>query len=87
MSKHLTLEDRKNMESLLKEGVSFKEIGRRIGKDCTAVSKEIRKNYETKKPVPTDSLIMHAKTDSDVTNRPFAQASNARGKLPYLCAL
>lgn len=49
MSKHLTLEDRKNMESLLKEGVSFKEIGRRIGKDCTAVSKEIRKNYETKK--------------------------------------
>ena len=30
MSKHLKLEDRKNMESLLKEGVSFKEIGRTL---------------------------------------------------------
>lgn len=42
MSKHLTLSERNDIESLLKGGKSFKEIGRNIGKDCTTISKEIR---------------------------------------------
>ena len=42
MSKHLTLSERKEIEVLLKEAKSFKEIGRNIGKDCTTISKEIR---------------------------------------------
>ena len=42
MSKHMTLSERKDIEMLLKEGKSFKEIGRAIGKDCTTISKEIR---------------------------------------------
>ena len=41
MSKHLTLSERKDIELLLKEGKSFKEIGRTLGKDCTTISKEI----------------------------------------------
>jgi len=42
MSKHMTLSERKEIEMLLKERKSFKEIGRNLGKDCTTISKEIR---------------------------------------------
>lgn len=49
MSKHLTLSDRKDIENLLKEGKSFKEIGRIIGKDCTTISKEIRSHMIERK--------------------------------------
>ena len=42
MSKHLTLLERKDIEILLKESKSFKEIGRKIDKDCTTISKEVR---------------------------------------------
>lgn len=42
MSKHLTLSERKDIELLLKEGKSFKEIGKTLEKDCTTISKEIK---------------------------------------------
>jgi IS30 family transposase len=42
MSKHLTLSERKDIEIMLKEGKSFKGIGRITGKDCTTISKEVR---------------------------------------------
>jgi len=42
MSKHMTLSERINIEILLKEGESFKEIGRHLDKDCTTISKEVR---------------------------------------------
>jgi len=42
MSKHLTLLERKDIEFLLKESKSFKEIGRKMDKDCTTISKEVR---------------------------------------------
>jgi IS30 family transposase len=42
MSKHLSLSERKDIEISLKEGKSFKEIGRNLGKDCTTISKEVR---------------------------------------------
>ena len=38
----MTLSERKDIEILLKEGKSFKEIGRTLGKDCTTISKEVR---------------------------------------------
>jgi len=40
--KHLTMEDRYSIKEGLESGQSFKEIARRIGKDCTTVSKEVR---------------------------------------------
>ena len=42
MSKHMILSERTDIEVLLKEGKSFKEIGRTLGRDCTTISKEIR---------------------------------------------
>lgn len=40
--KHLVYDDRLTIEKMLKDGQSFKAIGRAIGKDCTTVSKEVR---------------------------------------------
>lgn len=42
MSKHMSLSERKDIEILLKEGRSFKEIGRALNRDCTTISKDIR---------------------------------------------
>lgn len=42
MSRHMTISERDEIEKLLKEGKSFKEIGRTLGKNCTTISKEIR---------------------------------------------
>ena len=47
-NKHLTIEQRKEIEGCLDHGVSFKAIGGRIGKDPTTVSYEVkhhRKEY------------------------------------------
>ena len=40
--KHLTFEDRLEIQAGLNLGLSFKEIAKRIGKDPTTVSKEIK---------------------------------------------
>ena len=48
MKKHLSLDERFEIENGLCKGMSFKEIGRNIGKDCTTVSREIRNHYIVK---------------------------------------
>ena len=46
--KHLTLDDRVEIQECLNKGVSFKAIARRIGKDPTTVSKEVKKHIHIK---------------------------------------
>ena len=41
-NKHLSFDDRLEIEKGLSDNLSFKQIGKNIGKDCTTVSKEIR---------------------------------------------
>ena len=41
-NKHLTLDDRYDIQHALNERLSFKAIGLSLGKDCTTISKEIR---------------------------------------------
>lgn len=48
MKKHLSLDERFDIENSLCKGLSFKEIGRSIGKDCTTISREIRNHYIVK---------------------------------------
>ena len=47
-NKHLSFDDRLEIEKGLKERLSFKEIAKIINKDCTTISKEIRNHYITK---------------------------------------
>lgn len=49
-NKHLVLNDRYAIEQALNDRLSFKAIGRLLGKDCTTISKEIKSHliYEKK---------------------------------------
>lgn len=44
MSKYFTYEERLNLQKYLKESCSFKEISRRLGKNPTTISREVRKH-------------------------------------------
>ena len=43
--KHLTALDRITIENSLKNNDSFKAIAKKLDKDCTTISKEIRNHY------------------------------------------
>ena len=43
-NKHMTLEDRLEIQECLMHGMTFKAIAARIGKDQTTVSKEVKKH-------------------------------------------
>ena len=45
--KHLTQQDRLEIQECLNKGMSFKDIGKRIEKDQTTVSKEVKKHIKT----------------------------------------
>ena len=46
-NKHFKYEDRVVIQQSLKEKLSFKEIGKLLNKDCTSVSREIRRHVVT----------------------------------------
>ena len=48
MFKHLSLDDRLDIEKYLNQNKSFKEIGLLINKNCTTISREIRNHYVVK---------------------------------------
>ena len=45
-NKHLSFDDRLEIEKGLKENLSFKQIARQMEKDCTTISKEIRNHIQ-----------------------------------------
>ncbi len=46
-NKHMTLDDRIEIQDCLCKGVTFKKIGERISKDPTTVSKEVKLHGQT----------------------------------------
>ena len=54
--KHLSFEDRCIIQEFLNYGHSFTEIGTRIGKDRTAISKEVRHHRFTKVRTASSSV-------------------------------
>ena len=51
MFKHLSLDERLDIEKYLSQNKSFKEIGKLIDKNCTTISREIRSHYTVKTQV------------------------------------
>ena len=47
--RHLNSEDRSHIETGLNNRQSFKEIGEKVGKDCSTISKEIRSHMVFRK--------------------------------------
>lgn len=50
-NKHLSYDERLNIEKGLKENKSFKEIANIVNKNCTTISREIRNHYVVEKIV------------------------------------
>ena len=46
-SKHLTLDDRIEIQECLAKGMTFKAIGKRIGKNQTTVSREVKLHLQS----------------------------------------
>ena len=67
-NKHLSFDERLEIERGLKDNLSFKQIGKNIGKDCTTVSKEIKNHIIFK--------------DTGAVGRPFFDCIN-RINCPY----
>ena len=61
INKHLTLDERTTLAVRLKEGKSFKSIGIELEKDCTSISKEIRKHISISQIGCTDKVFNNCK--------------------------
>lgn len=47
-NKHLKLDDRIEIQECLSKGMTFKDIGKRIGKNATTVSREVKQHQKTR---------------------------------------
>ena len=47
-NKHLSFDERLEIEKGLKDNLSFKQIGRNINRDCTTIAKEIKNHIQFK---------------------------------------
>lgn len=85
--KHLSDTDRVIIQKCLEDGLSFKAIGRLLGKDCTTVSKEIRKNSVTVNKASIGRIFnvcIHAKT-CEKRNEGCSKCTVSKDKLCRTC--
>lgn len=82
--KHLTLDDRIDLERLLTDGISFKEIARALSKDPTTISKEIRKHRVAKQATNFNS-VNHCAIVKDCTRVNVCRMHLSCGKLCKKC--
>ena len=75
-NKHLTLDDRIEIQECLYHGMTFKEIARRIGRDQTTVSKEVKKHLK---------VIADDVRRIDMNGKPISEICPALLKAPFVC--
>lgn len=76
-NKHLTLEERSEIQQCLDHGMTFKAIAARIGKDQTTVSKEVKKHL-----IFTASKVIHRDKDGNELAPPVCPKLL---KAPFVC--
>jgi len=59
-NKHLTVDDRQEIMECLDKNMTFKDIARRVGKDPTTISKEVKKHLTV-----TDTTVATTKLDGE----------------------
>lgn len=81
--KHLTYEDRLEIQECLGKGMTFKDIGKRIGKDQTTVSKEVKMHTvtHTNSFCKTEEICPHLKKAPFVCN---GCDKKSRSSCPYV---
>ena len=76
-NKHLTLEDRTEIQQCLDHGMTFKDTARRIGKDPTTVSREVKKHLSF-----TASKVIHCDRNGNEVSPPVCPKLL---KPPFVC--
>jgi IS30 family transposase len=76
-NKHLTLDDRNEIQECLNLGMKFKAIAMRLGKDQTTISKEVKKHLD----VASDDVFR-----TDLNGKPITpEVCPALLKAPFVC--
>lgn len=65
--KHLTYDERVDIQECLAKGISFKDIGKRIAKDQTTISKEVKRHIK----VHTNSFVTRQDVCPKLLKAPF----------------
>jgi len=65
--KHLTSDERTEIQECLAKGMTFKDIGKRIGKDQTTISKEVKRHIK----VHTNSFVTRQDNCPKLLKAPF----------------
>lgn len=76
-NKHMTLDDRTEIQECLDKGMSFKAIGKRIGKDQTTISKEVKKHL-----VVRETNVKLTKEDGTPMEQSLCKSLL---KVPFVC--
>ena len=77
-NKHMTFDDRHEIQTCLEHGMSFKSIAARIGKDQTTVSKEVKKHITVN---PGETVNHFDSTGTPIAAPPCPQLLKA----PFVC--
>lgn len=77
-NKHMDLDDRIEIQTCLDHGMTFKAIAKRIGKDQTTISKEIKKHITV---TPSNSLTRNDAAGDPIAIQPCPQLLKA----PFVC--
>jgi len=73
---HLTLDDRITIQECLSHGMTFKAIAKRVAKDATTISKEVKKRID---------IIPTAIKRTDANGKPFIAVCPKLLKPPFVC--
>ena len=97
-NKHLSFDERLEIERGLKDNLSFKQIGKNIGKDCTTISKEIRNHIIFKNSGAVGRPFFDCINRSSCSHKPKGTKCNPKicehyqkeickklSKPPYVC--
>jgi len=77
-NKHMTADDRHEIQSCLDHGMTFKAIAARIGKDQTTVSKEVKKHIKVR---PSEAVKHTDSNGNPIVKPPCPQLLKA----PFVC--
>ena len=84
---HFTLTERENLQQLLNEGKSFREIAEILGRSPSTISREVRRNYSQKKKQyhPWRATVLYILRRKKCVRRPAIQKDTELFRLIQEC--
>lgn len=85
--KHLSLSERIKIEELLNKSHSFKAISRELSRDCTTISKEVKKHITFKKIGSYGQAFNNCKNNLKCNHSRLCKSMDCKYRYCKLCAL